>query len=100
MNGGGRLPTEGWIEVERVTKVRDGVELVCTRRRCRGGRSLGSWLIRCRRVREFDVSDLNGGGLQLYSSSHPAARQYVAERGRLRWSNVRVESAIGAMLVA
>jgi hypothetical protein len=53
--------------------------------------------VRCIRVRRWHVEDLDGGGIRLYGSDHPLARQYSSAKARLRLE--RVEDA-GAAIAA
>ncbi|SPE32338.1 hypothetical protein SBA3_1860012 [Candidatus Sulfopaludibacter sp. SbA3] len=51
----------------------------------RGRKKTGAWDITRKGVREAHITDSNGGGLALYTTSHPVARQYVARPAELRW---------------
>lgn len=53
--------------------------------------------IRCLGVREFQIADVDGGGLALYSGTHPAARQFTARQAILRWSGCDAAAAMGAV---
>jgi hypothetical protein len=75
---------DGWVHIEGVRRGRPGLVLSLVLRKGRTGRRLDEWQIHCRRVREFHISDLTGGGIRLYSGGHPAARQYTARKARLR----------------
>jgi hypothetical protein len=47
------------------------------------------------------VSDLDGGGIRLYASSHPVAKQYSAPIATLQWKpNGRGAEALGTLLTA
>jgi hypothetical protein len=67
----------------------------------KAGRLGASWDIHCRGVRELSISDLDGGGIQLYPPSHPAARQYSDAKTTLRCEVGEAMSAgVGALLEA
>jgi hypothetical protein len=55
--------------------------------------------VRCVGVREYHLEALDGGGLRLYDSKHPLARQYWAARARLRCAPAREDAAALAALV-
>src|SRR5262249_761778 len=44
------------------------------------------------------ITDFDGGGLALYASNHPAAKQYVARWGELRWPRHSNQAAVLATL--
>jgi len=68
----------GWARVEHVRKVPAGLSLDFSVHHGRRGKSLGRWTVTLRGIHEIKITDLDGGGLAVYPSSHPAARQYVA----------------------
>jgi hypothetical protein len=95
------LPQGSWIRAEAVRYRPTGVELAFVALRSRRGNRIASWQIVCGGVRELSVSDLDGGGIQLYSSSHPAAKQYSADGAALQWRpSGRGPEALGALLAA
>ena len=55
--------------------------------------------VRCIRVRQWHVDDLDGGGIRLYGSDHPLARQYSSAKARLRLERVEDAGAAIAVLV-
>jgi hypothetical protein len=75
---------DGWLYIDGVRQGRPGLVLSLVLRKGKMGRRLGEWRVHCRGVREFHISDPTGGGIRLYSSGHPAARQYTAPKARLR----------------
>jgi hypothetical protein len=75
----------GWARVDLVRKVRAGLLLDFSVHRGRRGKILGHWTVTFGGVHEIKITDLDGGGLAVYPSSHPAARQYVARLATLRW---------------
>jgi len=89
-----------WLHVETIQKVRTGVVLSLALREGKGGRWIGGWDVSCRGVREISVSDLDGGGIRLYRSSHPAARQYATRTASLLCRTDGKGSAILGALAA
>jgi hypothetical protein len=81
--------------------MRGGVELTLVVLKTRRGGVVGTWWLRCHGVRELHIADLNGGGIRVYGSSHPAARQYSADRAALTWRpQGRGAEALRVLLVA
>ena len=74
---------DGWVVVESVSRADQGLIVSLAVRKGKTGQRLGSWEIRCRGVRELQISDLSGGGIRLYASGHPAANQFVSPMVRL-----------------
>ena len=66
----------------------------------RRGRIVQRFRVRCIRVREWHLEDLDGGGIRLYGSDHPVARQYSSLKARLRLSRVDDAGAAIAALLA
>ncbi len=59
------------------------------------------WSIACRSVFEVSLCDLSGGGIRVYSQSHPAARQYAEPAVRLSFRpGDRMNEVMGAALGA
>ena len=95
-----RVP-EGWVRIAGVRRAPGGVVLSLGVYHGKAGRLEASWEIRCAGVRELSISDLDGGGIQLYLPSHPAARQYSDAKATLRCeAGEPVSAAIGALLEA
>ena len=88
---------DSWVRVEQVRKIPKGLELCLGVYEGRRGRKGEVWRIQCLGVREFRIDDVDGGGLALYSSTHPAARQFVARLAVLRWGRSNAAAAIGAL---
>jgi hypothetical protein len=63
------------------------------------GRIVQHCRVRCLRVRQWQVDDLDGGGIRLYGSDHPLARQYSSAKARLRLERVEDAGAAIAALV-
>jgi hypothetical protein len=77
---------DGWVSVESVASSRRRLDLALVVRRGGRGRVLARWMFRCVGVREVKLSDIDGGGLRLYSRDHPVVRQYTDRRASLRLS--------------
>jgi hypothetical protein len=56
--------------------------------------------VRCIRVREWHLDDFDGGGIRLYGSDHPLARQYSTPRARLRLARIGDTGVAVATLLA
>jgi hypothetical protein len=95
------LPRGSWVRAESVHYIRGGVALHFVVLRGRRGKAIARWRIVCRGVRELSVSELDGGGLQVYAANHPVAKQYSDRLATLRWRpRGRGGEAIGALLAA
>jgi hypothetical protein len=93
---------KGWVRLEQVRKERGRLELrFGIHEENRGKRKIGSWRIVCGGVREAHIADFDGGGLALYPTVHPAARQYAARHAELRWAaSNNKPTALGALYKA
>jgi hypothetical protein len=95
-----RVP-DGWVRVTGLRRAPGGLDLALGVYRGRKGSLATSWDIRCGSVREISISDLDGGGIRLYTSSHPAARQYSDAPATLRCAmGDGLNAGIGALLEA
>lgn len=95
-----RIPNS-WVRLEAFRKVATGFDLSLRVHNGRRGRQLDAWRITCFEVREARITALDGGGLALYPSTHPAARECVARQAEIRWSGASDDSVlIGAMYKA
>ncbi len=57
--------------------------------------------VRCVRVRQWHVDDLDGGGIRLYGADHPLARQYSSAKARLRVERIEdADAAVAALVTA
>src|SRR5437879_4278528 len=89
---------DSWVRVEQVGKIHGGLELCFGIHRGRRGKTVATWNVRCLGVHEAKITDFDGGGLALYGSHHPAAKQYIARWGELRWARDSNQAAILATL--
>jgi hypothetical protein len=91
----------GWLHVETIRKTRTRVLLSLALREGKGGRWISGWDVSCTGVREINVSDFDGGGIRLYRSAHPAARQYTTRMAQLRCQPAgRWGAILGALAAA
>jgi hypothetical protein len=92
------LMPDSWVRVDHVSRTRGGLDLRLSVHEGRRGKAVDSWIITCRGVHEIYITDLDGGGLALYPTSHPAAQQYVARQAELRWPRSSNEANVIAKL--
>ena len=92
-----RSEPDGWVRADKIRRVPGGLEICLVVCRGRRGKMIEAWRIQCLQVRKFQISDLNGGGLALYPSRHPAARQFVARQAVLQWSGKDSTTVLGAL---
>lgn len=92
----------GWVRLEQVRKEHGRLELrFGIHEENRRKRKIDSWRIICSGVREAHIADFDGGGLALYPTVHPAARQYTARQAELRWAaSNKKPTALGALYKA
>lgn len=77
---------DGWVRLEQVRKRPGRLELQFgIHEENRGRKKTAQWNVICLGVREAHITELDGGGLAIYSATHPAVRQYAARRAELRW---------------
>jgi hypothetical protein len=80
-----RLP-DPWVRLEEIRRVSRGFDLSFSVHKGKRGRQVDAWRIRCLEVHEAKITAMDLGGLALYSSTHPAAREAVARQAEVRWS--------------
>lgn len=85
---------DGWVRVEQVRRMSGGLEVCFSVHQGQRGRWVNRWSVMCRRVHEAKITDMDGGGLSVYASTHPAARQYIARRAELRWPRTCDEAKV------
>ena len=71
---------DGWV---RIASLRwDARNLICDLcvDESYGGRTVVWWQVSCREVRDFLITDVNGGGLQIDGGDHPVVRQHSDPR--------------------
>lgn len=87
-----------WVRFEQFRRVRGGHEISFAIHNGTRGKRIEGWSVMCRGVREAKITNVDGGGLRLYPSSHPAARQYFDRRAELRWPHTSDEKHMLAAL--
>jgi hypothetical protein len=88
----------GWVRMAQFRRISGGFEVSFSIHQGKRGKKIEQWAIRCRGVHEAKISEMDGGGLGLYPSDHPAARQYVTRRAELRWPRTCDETKVLAAL--
>jgi hypothetical protein len=73
-----------WVRLEEVRRVSRGFDLSFSVHKGRRGRRIDAWRIRCLEVHEAKITAMDLGGMALYSSTHPAAREAVARQAEVR----------------
>ncbi len=87
-----------WVRVDDISRTLGGLDLCLSVHEGRRGKTVDSWIVTCRGVHEIHITELDGGGLALYPTSHPAAQQYVARQAELRWPRSSNEANVIAKL--
>jgi hypothetical protein len=83
-----------WVRLEEVRRIPQGLILSFGIHKGQRGKLVDAWNIRCARVHDAKITAWDGGGLALYSSRHPAARQFSGRQAEVRWSGTSGESAL------
>jgi hypothetical protein len=84
-----------WVTLEESRKtsarldLRFGVFLESRRKK-----KVGAWNILCEGIHEASITDFDGGGLALYPTTHPAARQYRVCSAELSWPIASAEATV------
>jgi hypothetical protein len=77
--------TDGWGRLQQSRKTRSGLELTFSVHQSKRGKRVAGFVVLCRGVHEAKITNDDYGGMGIYPSDHPAARQYSARRAVLRW---------------
>ena len=93
---------DGWVRVDQATVDGQKIHLFFSLVRGRRGRVVDRYVVLADGTREVCLRDFNGGGLRVYPSNHPAAKQYVDVKQRSQVSGVgdSPHSIVGALLDA
>lgn len=75
-----------WVRLQEVQRVPRGLVLSFGIHKGKRGARIEAWRITCIGVHEANITAWDLGGLALYSSTNPAAREHTAPQARLRWS--------------
>jgi hypothetical protein len=95
------LISDSWVRMELMRRILGGIELRFGIHKGRRGKRLDGWEVLCRGVHELKISYEDFGGMAVYRTNHPAARQYVVQSAELRWPRTCDEGrALGALFSA
>jgi hypothetical protein len=83
-----------WVRLEEVRRISRGLLLSFGIHKGRRGELIEAWGVQCAQVHEAKITAWDGGGLALYSSNHPAARQFSAWQAEVSWSGASDESTL------
>jgi hypothetical protein len=75
---------DGWIRLDSVARMQRGLDLQFGVYKGKRGRTMESYLVHSKGVRDVMLVDFDGGGIQVYSSKHTAALQF-GEQAELRF---------------
>jgi hypothetical protein len=85
---------ESWVRLEEVRRIPKGIDLLLAVHQGRRGRRIETWRITCLGVHVAQVTARDLGGIALYSSTHPAARECFAQQAEVRWRGVSDETSL------
>lgn len=85
---------DSWVRVEQVRTMSSGLEVFFSIHKGQRGKRVDRWGVTCHRVHEAAITAMDGGGLSVYPTTHPAARQYIARRAELRWPRTCDEAKV------
>jgi len=80
------LLPDRWVRLDRFIRTSGALELCFGIHKGRRGGKVDTWFVTCLGVHEAKITALDGGGIALYPTTHPAARECVARRAEVRWS--------------
>ncbi|MGC2637652.1 MAG: hypothetical protein WA294_10775 [Acidobacteriaceae bacterium] len=92
-------PAGRWVRLEKVRWSRGHLALSFGIHKGKRGGRFDAWMFQCSEVLDANITALDGGGLAMYRSSHPAARQFAARQAEVRWHGVSDE-VVGALYKA
>jgi hypothetical protein len=73
-----------WFSVTAVCSERRNLVLRFESSAAPADGAIGAWLVSCRQVREFSLTDFDGGGLNFWTKSHPLLSQFSSRKASLR----------------
>ena len=76
-----------WARLEELRRIPKGLDLYFGIHKGQRGKRVDAWKITCLEVHEANITAWDGGGMAIYSSDHPAAREITARRAEVRWSD-------------
>ena len=90
-----------WVRLEEIRRVSRGFDLSFSVHKGRRGRRVDAWRIGAWKIHQASITAMDFGGLALYSSTHPAAREAVARQAEVRWSGANDDAVLmGALYKA
>ena len=97
------MQVKGWVRLEEIRRTSKELVLLFGVFKGRSGRRVDAWRIECSEVQEARITEWDGGGIAVYPSKHPAARQYLARQAEVQWTTSTDEnepSLVGALYEA
>jgi hypothetical protein len=92
---------DSWARLEQFQRIPKGLDLYFGIHKGQRGKRVDAWKITCLEVHEAIIDSWDLGGMALYPSDHPAAREIIARRAEVRWSGSADETKIvGALYKA
>lgn len=91
---------DAWVRLGMAVPDGKNLVLLFTVSEGKRGRIAFRCRVRCVRVREWHLENSDEGGLQVYGSDHPLARQYSSSKARLRLARVDDAGAVVEALLA
>ena len=89
----------GWVRFEEFRRLSGRCfVLLFSIHKGQNGRQLDVWRIECSQVREARISEWDLGGVAVYPSRHPAARQFIARQAEIRWNGASNDPLIAGAL--
>jgi hypothetical protein len=92
---------DNWVRFEKARRVPKGLEVSFGIHKGQRGKRVDAWKITCQEIHEARITAQDMGGMAMYPSGHPAARQFTARQASIRWSgNCDEIKVIGALYKA
>jgi hypothetical protein len=92
-----RLP-DPWVRLQEIRRVPRGFDLSFSVHKGRRGGRIDAWRITCLETHVATITAWDLGGIALYPSTHPAAREFVARQVQVRWSGASDEALLMGVL--
>jgi len=90
-----------WVRLEEIRRTSRGFDLSFSVHKGKRGRRIDFWRIKCVEVHVAKITAWDLGGIAVYPSTHPAAREFSARQSEVRWSGADDEAALmGALYKA
>jgi hypothetical protein len=92
---------DSWARLEELRRIPKGLDLYFGIYKGQRGKRVDAWKITCLGVQDALITDWDLGGMALYPSDHPAAREVIARRAEVRWSgSIDETKLVGALYKA